>query len=165
MTHGWEPKGCAVCGVEFLPKSRSHKFCGAQCKGKWQYVTGQYSTENQYAAISGSWRRYLARLLYVSGRKREHLTLDMLLNKVQDQEYRCALSGVPMTCNLQKGIRFHTNASVDRIVAGGPYTEDNIQLVCKAVNSWRASLSVAEFVDWCRKVVNHYEHTTHVERG
>lgn len=154
----WAPKACAVCGAEFTPRSGVHKFCSIPCKGKWQYITGRNRTENQYITISGSWERYCVRLLYSGGRKRDKLTRDILIQKLQAQDFKCALSGTPLTCNLAKGVVSATNASVDRIVAGGPYTEDNIQMVCRALNNWRADTSVAEFVEWCRKVVIH--HTT-----
>jgi len=44
------------------------------------------------------------------------------------------------------------NASLDRIEAGGPYIKENIQLVCTALNSWRADTELEEFKWWCRKV-------------
>lgn len=160
----WKPKACAVCATEFTPKSGVNKFCSTTCRGKWKYITGDGSTENQYLRISGNWQRYMARLLYYGGRKRDKLTRDMLLRKLEEQDYRCALTGVSLTCDLSKGVRCRTNASVDRIVAGGPYTYDNIQLVCRAVNFWRSDLPVAEFVEWCRLVVSH-QRTLPVEQG
>lgn len=153
----WKPKICVVCGTSFTPKSGIHKFCSAQCKGKWPYITGQSSTENQYAEISGNWDRYLARLLYYNGRKRDKLTKEILLSQLQKQNYRCALTGVPLTCQLEKGTVVRTNASVDRIIAGGPYEANNIQLVCRAINFWRCNTPLSEFVDWCRKVVSYHD--------
>lgn len=156
----WAEKQCAVCGTGFTPKSGSHKFCSEQCKGKWKYITGETTTESQYALISGNWARYLSRLMYYGGRKRDKLTREILLAQLEKQNYRCALSGVPLTCDLSKGVVSQTNASVDRIIAGGPYTSDNIQIVCRALNHWRADTSVPDFVAWCRKVVQHHETRT-----
>jgi len=161
----WKPKPCAVCGAEFTPHSGVHKFCSVQCKGKWQYITGAQSTENQYKQISGNWARYCARLLYYGGRKRDQLTKQILLDKLQAQDYKCALSGVPLTCDLSKGVVSQTNASVDRIVAGGSYTEDNIQMVCRALNHWRADTSIEDFVAWCRRVVDYNTPTLQVAQG
>ena len=48
-----------------------------------------------------------------------------------------------------------SNASIDRIDAGGEYKVENIQLVCSVVNSFRRDMSVEEYVDWCKKVVKH----------
>lgn len=74
--------------------------------------------------------------------------------QLEKQKFKCALSGVQLTCKLEKGINFPTNASVDRVVAGGSYTPDNIQIVCRALNAWRNDTTVADFVEWCRLVVN-----------
>jgi hypothetical protein len=161
----WKLKACAVCGAEFTPKSGVHKFCSDACRGKWKYITGDGSTENQYKKISGNWDRYCARLLYYGGRKRDKLTKAILLRKLRDQDFKCALSGTPLTCDLSRGVVSQTNASVDRIVAGGPYTEDNIQMVCKALNHWRADTSIEDFVAWCRKVVSHNTPTLQDAQG
>lgn len=148
-------KNCIVCSKEFKPKSGVNKFCSSSCKGKWKYITGVASTENQYKKISNNWRRYLSRLIYSGGRKRYDLKTVTLLKILERQNYKCALSGEDLTCVLTKGYKQSTNASVDRIVPGGPYTEDNIQLVCRALNSWRGDLSIKDYTRWCKKVVDH----------
>lgn len=149
----WKPKTCAVCGAEFTPKSGVHKFCSDACKGKWRYITGDGSTENQYLRISGNWRKYYLRLLQRKGRKEDGLTVDHLLALHGTQNGLCALSGIPLTCDLAKGDVCYTNASIDRIEAGGPYAPNNVQLVCRHVNSWRGIMPVDVFVSVCRAVV------------
>jgi len=151
----WAEKTCAACGNTFTPKSGAHKFCTPECKGKWKYITGVASTENQYKKISGDWERYVSRLLYFNGRKRDQLTREIILKKLEEQNYRCALTGYPLTCKLEKGTRCMTNASVDRIEAGGAYIENNIRIVCRAVNSWRSDLPTEEFIAWCQAVVDY----------
>lgn len=150
--HNFKEKPCAVCGTGFIPKSGVNKFCSDACRGKWRYLAGNTTTETQYMAISGNWRRYVSRLLCSDGRKRDRLSVDVLLAQLEKQNWLCALSGVPLTCELKSGVRAQTNASVDRIVAGGPYSADNIQMVCSALNHWRSNTSVEDFVGWCRKV-------------
>lgn len=147
-------KACAVCGTSFQPKSGAHKFCGAICKDRWKYISGAVSTESQYRKISGNWHRYFQRLLTFKGR-RESLNEDVLIALLVAQNYRCALSGVELTCLLEKGKRCWTNASIDRINAGGPYEPGNVQLTCHAINLFRRELPVEEFVVWCRLVANH----------
>lgn len=149
--HDFKPIKCPVCGTEFTPKSGAHKFCSPPCKGKWKYITGTGSTANQYTKISGNWSRYMARLRYFGGRKRE-LSTPFLMDLLRKQDYRCALSGRELTCILERGVVSLTNASIDRINAGGDYSEENIQLVCKALNYWRCNVTVEEFVDWCKSV-------------
>lgn len=147
-------RACRECGQEVLMKKNQH-FCTPQCKGKYQYSSKKVTTDKQYAKINGNWRKYCQRLLYYGGRKRSELTWEKILRKLEQQEFKCALTGVPLTCQLQKGIICKTNASIDRIIPGGPYTEDNIQMVCRAVNYWRSDLTVEEFVSWCNKVVDY----------
>lgn len=161
----WKPKACAACGTLFTPKSGIHKFCSVACKGRWKYITGTFTTERQYEQISGNWGRYLSRLMASNGRRRTNLTRDELMAQLVKQDYKCALSGVPLTCQLERGTHCQTNASVDRIVAGGPYTADNIQLVCRALNHWRADTPVHDFVEWCRRVVEHHDRTLSDAQG
>jgi len=148
-------KTCVVCSTEFKPFSGAHKFCSEQCKGKFKYMSEKVTTKSQYKEISGNWERYLSRLLYSSGRKRDNLTKEDLLFILHKQDKKCAISGNFLTCNLEKGIKFWTNASVDRIDAGGSYTLDNIQLVCRAVNSWRSDMPLETFIEVCRAVAQH----------
>jgi len=146
-------KSCVVCGTEFQPSSGVHKFCSKQCKGKWKYITGVGNTENQYKCISGNWSKYFNRL--VAQKHRNDLIASDCLELLEEQENRCALSGVLLTCNLEKGNISKTNASLDRIEAGGPYIKENIQLVCRALNSWRGDTPNDEFIWWCKQVANH----------
>lgn len=151
-----KPKVCVVCGESFIPKSGVNKFCSDSCRGKWKYVSGAVTTESQYQLISGNWDRYLSRLLYAAGRKRDQLTREVLLKILVKQEYCCALSGLPLDCSLEVGKKFPRNASIDRIVPGGSYTEDNIQLVCKSLNSWRSDTPLPEFIEMCRLVAEKF---------
>ena len=148
----WKPKACAVCGTEFTPRSGVHKFCTEACKGKWPYITGVMSTENQYRLISGNWRKYYLRLLQAHSRKSDGLTVEYLLGLHEKQAGLCALSDMQMTCELVKGTVCYTNASIDRIEAGGPYAPGNVQLVCRHANSWRGIMPIDVFVSVCRAV-------------
>lgn len=151
----WKDKSCKVCGSLFTPKSGVHSFCSDSCKGKWKYTSGSTTTESQYKLISGNWGRYLSRLLYAAGRKKDCLTREDLLEILKKQDYKCALSGLPLTCQLEVGIKHPYNASVDRIKAGGSYSKENIQLVCRSLNSWRADTDLKEFIAICKAVALH----------
>lgn len=151
--HG-QQGSCAVCSGMFAQKNSRHKFCSSKCKGQWKYINKHVTTEYQYKKISGNWGRYMCRLMYYGGRKRDQLSKEIILAQLEKQNYKCALSGVELTCTLERGVVTPTNASIDRIQAGGSYAADNIQMVCKALNSWRSDTSVDDFVGWCRAVVN-----------
>jgi len=151
----WKPKKCVVCTTEFIPRTGINKFCSTPCRGKWKYITGAGSTAKQYEKINGNWDRYFSRLLRAGGMKRVHLTVADLKRAYEKQQGRCALTGELLTCTLQVGVRSLTNASVDRVQAGGDYLASNIQLVCIAVNKWRGDMEVPEFVKWCKRVSDH----------
>ena len=89
------------------------------------------------------------------GTNRKNLSVAELVETLEKQNFKCALSGEPLTCKLEFGTVSKTNASIDRINAGGPYTKENIQLVCSIVNNLRVDMTVDEFIDWCRKVADH----------
>jgi hypothetical protein len=141
-------KVCPVCGSLFKPFSGVHKFCSESCKGKWKYISGVGSTENQYKKISGNWVRYFSRLVSRS-LAREALTEEALIELLAKQDGKCALTGLTLTCTLEKGNRTWTNASIDRIIPGGPYVLDNIRLVCARVNIMRSNMSDDELRYWC----------------
>lgn len=149
------PRNCESCSSEYTPKNYRQRFCSKVCKGKFKYINRDVTTESQYRQISGNWQRYLSQLLYFAGRKRDLLTREDLLKILEEQDYVCKISGIPLTCKLEKGIKFWTNASVDRIEPGGPYTPENIQLVCRGLNSWRSDTPLNDFIEICRKVAEH----------
>ncbi len=141
---------CVNCGASFVSKNRL--YCSDKCKGQYKYQVGAVTTTSQYEMISGNWKRYLSRLLYAAGRKRDGLSREDLLEILESQNYLCAISGLPLTCQLEKGVKFWSNASVDRIEAGGSYSKNNIQLVCRAVNSWRSDMPLDLFIKVCKAV-------------
>lgn len=147
------PGMCAVCGKSFIRYSGNHKVCSKDCR-KTYAKSNWMSVDSQYSRISGNWDKYFARLC-VRSHGRKNLTKEMLLEKLAEQKGKCALSGETMTCLLVRGARCPTNASIDRIDPKGPYVESNIQLVCSAVNSFRRDLSVAEYIEWCKKVADY----------
>lgn len=144
---------CAICGSEFYRLAFNHKYCSTTCKRIGLRAGGCESTDSQYKLISGNWAKYYNRLRCQRGRQR--LTVEILLALHESQGGLCALSGVPLTCKLEKGNKCPTNASIDRIEPKGEYTTDNIQLVCAIINKFRIDTPVEDFIGWCRKVAQH----------
>ncbi len=154
QTKSYKTKNCLICSAPFNYTTERRKYCSDKCKGKVQYINGRSSTENQYLSISGNWKRYFQRLCCRSN-KRENLSWDDCINILEKQQYKCALSGVELTCNLSLGTKCLTNASLDRIEAGGPYIKENVQIVCRALNCFRTNTNLQEFIWWCKKVTEH----------
>jgi len=133
---------CKVCDKKFETLHPKYMCCSAQC-GKINKVLTRYLKEN------GNWDLYFKHLLY---RKKGNLTSSDLIKVLDNQDGKCALSGEKLTCTKIRGEVSKTNASIDRVNAGGEYNVDNVQLVCRAVNSFRNNLTVADFINWCKKV-------------
>ena len=151
-----QDKLCVICQEPFQPRSGIHKFCSSTCKEKQNQLTGSMSVEKQYERISGNWGAYFTRLI-TAKRKEDGLTTQDLLFILQKQDYKCALTGIRLTCLLELGTVCKTNASIDRLEAGGLYCADNIQLVCRAVNSFRNDLDLSTFIWWCKQVAAYSE--------
>ena len=95
------------------------------------------------------------------------LDADDVLQLYVDQGGRCAMTGLPMTCEAGRQARVKAAAvrgardqawtalSLDRIDSGGNYTVDNVHLVCRAVNIMKNDMSADEFGEWCKRVVLH----------
>jgi 5-methylcytosine-specific restriction endonuclease McrA len=74
--------------------------------------------------------------------------------KLEDQNFRCALTGELLT---------PTNFSLDHIVPiseGGNLTAENSQLVLKTANRAKNTMSQTEFIDMCRKVAAFHSTST-----
>lgn len=142
---------CRCCGVEFQKISNNHVFCSQECKGLYKYKSGRVTTATQYERLSASWDAYFARLVCQKGRKGQ-ITTAQCLEILERQNYRCALSGVLLTKNMKRGTVCPSNASLDRIIAGGSYKPENVQLVCLAVNQWRNAQKLEHFIWWCKQV-------------
>lgn len=63
----------------------------------------------------------------------------------------CALSGRPLLFG-DTSRNNHDAVSLDRIVAGRAYTDSNVQLLCRCVNTAKSTLSTADFVLMCEDV-------------
>jgi len=158
-TRGWYSRDthpertCVVCGNHYVPRGPSSLVCSIACRKERVRLVGWNSTERQYDKINGNWVRYFSRLLAKKGRGK--ISVDDLLLLLERQDGKCALTGQKLTCWLEKGKQTKTNASIDRLNAGGEYSIENIQLVCSVVNRLRLDMDVDEYIKWCKKVVNY----------
>lgn len=86
------------------------------------------------------------------------LTIEDLRDVFEQQEGKCALSGLLLTTlGLRcKGVSYSKGtASVDRKDSSRGYSRDNIQWVHKDINFMKRTMSDAKFVEMCRLVANH----------
>jgi hypothetical protein len=137
-----EARKCVKCGIDYIARVQKQTFCSQRCSNR---VMAQREVKRNVDLSS-----HIKRLLVYGGRKA--ITATFLLDLYRRQGGRCALTGVPMTWDREKG-RVKTNLSIDRIQSWRGYEEGNVQLTCRLVNLMKHNLTGAEFVDLCRLVV------------
>jgi len=140
---------CKECDKKFITQRWDSVYCSIECNRSAK-------RRREYERNEGNWEWYFKGLLHGRADRRKIKTKD-LLKILKKQDYKCALSGVELTCVKIYGDTniTWTNASIDRIIAGKEYNINNVQLVCRALNSFRGVLPVEEYIDWCKKVTNY----------
>ena len=108
-------------------------------------------SKSPYAYISNLY----SQLAYRRAKTHEFtITREDLYALYDKQEGICKYSGLPMTF-IKDGTGYHlTNISIDRIDNSLGYTEENVCLVCLAVNMMKYTLDLNELVDWCKLIAS-----------
>lgn len=150
---------CEVCGAQFQSILSSTRFCSRRC-GEIKRL-GPISHRDRDSR-NRSPRGYLMARMAAIRTSVKHglrpnakgpvtLTLDDLLALWERQRGRCALTRFKLTHIAGRGF-VPTNASVDRIENDGPYSANNVRLVCRLANQMRFQLPDSEFLKWCRAI-------------
>jgi hypothetical protein len=82
------------------------------------------------------------------------LTIEQLFNKLVEQDFKCALSKIPL--NVLHIDPTASNASIDRIDSLGDYTINNIQWVHKDINRIKNNFTQHRFIELCKLVSNNF---------
>lgn len=86
-----------------------------------------------------------------------NLTPQYLEELLVKQNFKCALSGLPLNIALsfktKEDYKKHT-ISLDRIDSSKPYEEGNVQWVDKRINIMKCNFSQEEFINYCKCVAN-----------
>lgn len=136
-------RGCRGCHKSFRQMYTQQKYCSKICQ--FDFASKKYLMKSN-EDIETQLRRLSLRLS--RGRSRKHLTSSFLMKMWNDQNGRCSISGVEMTCIKFKG-RVSTNISIDRRDPRKGYTRSNVHLVCDLVNMMKRTLPLKDFISWC----------------
>jgi hypothetical protein len=153
-----DSKTCKSCGVEKPLDAFGYYSTGGleasckDCRNRLR-MRGRTGLKNYLKWICQAAKSHCKR----TGRAEFHLEPEHLYQLWEDQGGRCALSGVYMTHHKDGEGRKDFNASMDRIHPAGPYTRDNVRLVCDRVNMMRHTLSENEFWWWVKNIHAHSE--------
>lgn len=94
--------------------------------------------------------------------KDNQLTEQFIHSLWDRQGGKCAVTGMPMTHERGNGRKW-TNASLDRIDSSVGYTEENVRLVCVAINLMKNNMSHDEFLFWCHAALDGSESKNELE--
>lgn len=171
-------KACNVCGL-LKPNTKDYYAHGINTHvdgTKVEYLTGtckacRYERRKEIQRNHPTPEKYLAERWRTLCRTRPKKGIGIaddikgkkgipyLMEVWDKQSGLCAITGVPMTWgatekkDVQSGKGLGRTVSVDRINNLQNYRKGNIQLVCAQVNFMRSSLSVEDFVAWCKIIV------------
>lgn len=84
--------------------------------------------------------------MIASARTLDKVHSSHLLDLIEHQDYKCALSGLELTPDT---------ASVDHVVPvgrGGSHAKENLQVLHREINRMKGMLTNEEFVGYCRMV-------------
>lgn len=87
------------------------------------------------------------------------LTANVLIELFKQQGGLCAVSNLPLTWtydegHAQSGNRRGTNISIDRIDSAGPYSKNNVRLVCDRVNKIKSNMNDDDLYFWCAQIAS-----------
>ena len=157
---------CLVCGKSLDPSEfdshaayaiRGHKDGRCkECKRKQNLEARQNYNDN-----TRLYKTLQARFLNAKDRALRKgipctITKEFLLDLWNKQHGLCAISKIPMTYEMDAG-RVYTNVSIDQINQGQGYTEDNVQLVCMAVNQLKSDWDMNTVKYICKMIVENYD--------
>lgn len=163
---------CKICG-EWLPKEEFNEVHQSVNGAKYEYrdhletrcrscKLQQIKNQRQSYSDERTFERMInARWLNAKERAtRKNIPFDItkedLTRLWKCQEGKCAISGIDMTHEVDKG-RVFTNISVDQINPSEGYTTNNIQLVCMGVNQMKSDMSMNELYMFCEAILNNKE--------
>lgn len=126
-----------------------------KCVNKDDYPTKRKSRVKYYKGLNNT---FLSRLKYHDNLYRGNykiivvsLTIEDLYNKLVEQNFKCALSGLDLDVLNLPDI-YQSNASIDRIDSCGNYTPNNIQWVHKDINRMKNSIPQDNFINLCKLI-------------
>lgn len=148
---------CPICTKIFLiiPKCAWKQQKCSECSHKIGGLKNWKGTKD----ISGNYYRQLKH----GAKRRNHqfnITIEYLQDLLEKQNFKCALTKLPIVCSrsFEKRLKTYSEqtASVDRINNNIGYIEGNVQWVHKDINWMKQDYSNLDFINYCILVAKNY---------
>lgn len=159
FTKGTRCKCKCVCGKILYLKAGdlrwgNYKSCGCR-KTKRGSQNPQWKGCGELSGYVWAQIKHSARTS--NKQKNVEITIEEAWNKLQKQNLKCALSGMPISLGktADEHRRGLTTASLDRIDSSGHYTLDNVQWVHKDINKLKTDFPEGYFIKLCKLVACH----------
>lgn len=149
---------CPCCGKEIEYKSkyryREASTLNTDCRSCVRIRLNK--TQSKIKENNPAWKGYkgvgynwFSKYFERNGKKRTGtITIQDAYCKLEEQNFKCALSGIPLEWSEQSGM------SIDRINSSKEYTLDNIQLVHKDVNIMKNAFDQTYFIEVCKLIAS-----------
>ena len=85
------------------------------------------------------------------GDLKDDFSVSFLEDQWNSQQGECWFSGVQLVCDNPK-LKDVNTCSIDRLDSSKGYDRDNVVFVHKRVNMMKGSLTVEEFIEWCKLI-------------
>ena len=139
---------CNNCTKEY--NKPSHTFGSTKCQCR-KTIIGAHNYKGTGNISSIYFNRVKERALL---RNIEFLiTSEQIFNKFNEQDGKCALTGLNITIERNYKKYKSMTASLDRINSKKPYTMDNIQWVHKDINRMKNAFDEEYFINMCKLIV------------
>ena len=115
----------------------------------------KYSEDEKFDKIIQT-RFYAARQRALDKNLPFDLDVEFLKEMFDKQNKKCAISGIEMTFDLDKGRTF-SNMSIDQINPAMGYTKDNVQFVCMAINQLKSDFTMELVLKICTNILKNNE--------
>lgn len=143
------------CGKQFIAKPkdifrRHRKSCGCYQLSKPSHYKGTKNIGQDYfVSITKGLKRKSKTLEF-------NLTIEYLQQLLEDQNFKCALSGIEISDKpIGNNNRSLRTFSLDRIDSSKGYIIGNVQWVHKTVQKMKMDLSQEEFIYFCQQIAKH----------
>ena len=141
---GAEGRKCSICGTGV---ARLNRLICNQCK----HLRDKERWRDNYESYVSS------RIRIAKARAKKHgfsfaIDKDYILEILERQNYRCAITGFPLSRTSNKG---DYDLSIDRVDSDLGYEKDNVVLVCNRANIMKNIMPLDMFVWWCQAIANY----------